>query len=185
MPPTNLYTFFGHEFSFRAISKFEIRKIVLSFPSNNASGADKVSMKVIMDALPCILPTLTEIISSSLLTSVFPSIWKEAEVIALLKEGNRPVTLLPALSQICERVALDQITDYFVRYKALVKTLKWIINESFHGNIEYLYNGYTILETMDKKHLTALLLQDVSKYFDSIEHSIIFAKLRTPGISKS
>jgi hypothetical protein len=64
--------------------------------------------------LPCILPTLTEIINSSLqtlLTSVFPSIWKEAEVIALLKEGNRPVTLLPAISQICERVALDQLTD--------------------------------------------------------------------------
>jgi hypothetical protein len=89
MPPTNLYTFFWHEFSFRAISKFEIRKIVLSFPSNKASGADKVSMKVIKDALPCILPTLTEIINSSLLrpTSVFPSIWKEAEVIALWKKG--------------------------------------------------------------------------------------------------
>ena len=128
MPPTNLDTFFGHEFSFRAISTFEIRKIVISFPSNKASGVDKVSMKVIKDALPCILPTLTEIINSSLLTSVFPSIWKEAEVIALLKEGNRPVTLLPALSQICKRVALDRLTDYFVRYKALVKTLKWKIN---------------------------------------------------------
>ena len=55
MLPTNLDTFFGHEFSFRAISRFEIRKIVLSFPSNKASGADKVSMKVIKDALPCIL----------------------------------------------------------------------------------------------------------------------------------
>ena len=57
MPLTNLDTFFGHEFSFRAISTFEIRKIVLSFPSNKASGADKVSMKVIKYALPCILPT--------------------------------------------------------------------------------------------------------------------------------
>jgi hypothetical protein len=85
-------------------------------------------MKVIKDALPCILPTLTEIISSSLLTSVFPSIWKEAEAIALLKEGNRPVILLPAISQICERVALYLLTDYFFRYKALVKILKWKIN---------------------------------------------------------
>jgi hypothetical protein len=41
------------------------------------------------------------------------------------------------------------------------------------------------METMNKKHLTALLLQDFSKYFDSIEHSILFAKLRTLGISKS
>jgi hypothetical protein len=56
---------------------------------------------------------------------------------------------------------------------------------SFHGNIEYLYNGCTILETKDKKHITAPLLQDVSKSFDSIEHSILFAKLRTLGISKT
>ena len=57
MPPTNSDTFFGDEFSFRAVSTFEIRKIVLSFPSNKAPGADNVSMKVIKDALPCILPT--------------------------------------------------------------------------------------------------------------------------------
>ena len=128
MPSTNLDTFFGHEFSFRAISTFEIRKIVLSFSSNSPRAPTiKVSMKVIKNALPCILPTLTEIINCSLLTSVFPSIWNEAEVIGLLK-GNRPVTLLTAISQICERVALDQLTDYFVSYKALVKTLKWKIN---------------------------------------------------------
>ena len=43
----------------------------------------------------------------------------------------------------------------------------------------------TILEAMDKKHLTALLLLDLSKAFDSIEHSILFAKLRSLGISKT
>jgi hypothetical protein len=43
----------------------------------------------------------------------------------------------------------------------------------------------TILEAMDKKHLTALLLLDLSKAFDSIVHSIIFAKLRSLGISKT
>jgi retron-type reverse transcriptase len=43
----------------------------------------------------------------------------------------------------------------------------------------------TIFEAMDKKHLTALLLLDLSKAFDSIEHSILFAKLRSLGISKT
>jgi hypothetical protein len=43
--------------------------------------------------MPCCVshPTLTEIINSSLLTSVCPSIWKEAEMIALLKEGDHEV----------------------------------------------------------------------------------------------
>ena len=59
------------------------------------------------------LPVLTELINRSLLTSVFPSAWKESVVIPILKEGdhevannNRPVSLLPALSKICARVDL-------------------------------------------------------------------------------
>ncbi|CAB3993753.1 Hypothetical predicted protein [Paramuricea clavata] len=119
-------------------------------------------MKNIKDALPCILPTLTEIINSSLLTSVFPSTWKEAEVIALLKEGdhevannNRPVSLLPAISKICERVVLNQLTDYLVRYKRLSRHQSG--NKNHHSTETLnIFITDTILEAMDKKHLTAL-----------------------------
>ena len=68
------------EFQFRAATSFEINKIVQSFPSNKAPGKDKLQMAVAKDALPAILPFLTEIINSSLLTSVFPSPWKESEI---------------------------------------------------------------------------------------------------------
>ena len=67
------------EFQFRAATSFEINRIVQSFPSNKAPGKDKLQMAVAKDALPAI-PFLTEIINSSLLTSVFPSPWKESEI---------------------------------------------------------------------------------------------------------
>ena len=102
------------EFFFQPVSCGQVRKVVESFPSNKAPGRDKVSMAVIKDALPCILPTLTEIVNRSLMSSVFPSRWKESEVIPLLKEGdceiasnNRPVSLLPAASKLCKRIALN------------------------------------------------------------------------------
>ena len=70
-------------------------------------------MSVIKDALPIILPVLTELINRSLLTSVFPSAWKESVVIPILKEGdhevannNRPVSLLYPL---CLRSANEQL----------------------------------------------------------------------------
>ena len=114
-------TFFQlEEFRFRAVTTFEVHQIILSFPSNRAPGMDKLHMSVIKDALPVILPVLTELINRSLLTSVFPSAWKESVVIPILKEGdhevannNRPVSLLPALSKICERAALNQLTEYW------------------------------------------------------------------------
>ena len=118
-------------------------------------------MNVIKDALPCILPTLTEIINSSLLTSVFPSDWEEAEVIALLKDGghevpnnNRPVSLLTTFSKICERVALNQLTDYLVRHKRLSKHQSG--NKKFHSTETLNIFTTDLLESMDNKHLTAL-----------------------------
>ena len=50
---------------------------------------DKVSVSVIKDALPIILPTLTEIVlNRSLLTAVFPLAWKKSVAIPNLKEGD-------------------------------------------------------------------------------------------------
>ena len=68
------------EFQFGAATSFEINRIVQSFPSNKAPGKDKLQMAVVKDDLPAILAILTEIINSSLLTSVFPSPWKESEI---------------------------------------------------------------------------------------------------------
>ena len=84
-------------------------------------------MAVVKDALPDILPILTEIINSSLLTSVFPSPWKESEIVPIPKDGgdpevakeNRPVSLLHALSKICERLALNQFIEYAARRNCL------------------------------------------------------------------
>ena len=98
----------------------------MSFPSSKAPGYDKVSMAVIKDALPCILPILTDIVKSSLQSSIFPNEWKFAEIIPLIKDkednhklanNNRPVSLLPAASKICERIVLNQLTEYLTKKK--------------------------------------------------------------------
>ena len=117
--PNNLVYNNTDEFNFRPVSSYEIRKIVNSFPSYKAPGVDKVSVSVIKDALPIILPTLTEIVNRSLLTAVFPLAWKKSVAIPILKEGdyeipnnNRPVSLLTVASKICERAALNQLMEY-------------------------------------------------------------------------
>ena len=66
-------------------------KILFSFGLNKAPVLDKVPMKVIKDALSCILPTLTEIINSSLYTYISFSVRLEGSRIDCIAEkwGSR------------------------------------------------------------------------------------------------
>ena len=179
------------EFRFRAATSFEINRIVPSFPSNKAPGKDKLHMAVVKDALPAILPILTEIINSSLLTSVFPSPWKESEIVPILKDGgdpevangNRPVSLLPALSKICERVALNQFTEYAIRRNCLSGHQSGNKKRHSTETLNILMSDLA-LEAMDRKQVTALVLLDLSKAFDSIDHMSLLKKLRAMGTSK-
>ena len=96
--------------------------------SNKAPGHDKITMSVIKDSLPCILTVLTDIVNRFLLSSVFPSNRKISENAPLLKEGdhaiannNRPVSLLPVASKVCERVALNQLATYMTKKERLTE----------------------------------------------------------------
>ncbi|XP_068737945.1 uncharacterized protein [Montipora capricornis] len=163
------------EFQFRAATSSEINRIVQSFPSNKAPGKDKLHMAVVKDALPAILPTLTEIINSSLLTSVFPSPWKESEIVPIPKDGgdpevaneNRPVSLLPALSKICERVALNQFTEYATRRNCLSGHQSG--NKKRHSTETLnILTSDLALEAMDRKQVTALVLLDLPRHLTAL-----------------
>ncbi len=68
---------------------------------------------------PTLLPALTHIINTSLLTGIFPTIFKQARVTPLLEkptlntyliENYRPVSLLPFIAKTLERVLFNQVS---------------------------------------------------------------------------
>lgn len=87
-----------------------------------------------------------------------------------------PVSLLPAISKICERVALNQLTDILTSKKLLSNHQSG--NKKLHSTeILNILITNTVLDAMDHKQLTTLVQLDLSKAFDSIEHSLLLAKL--------
>jgi hypothetical protein len=143
-------------------------------PSNKSPGPDKINMRVIKDCLHVILEPLTSIINRSLTTSEFPDAWKIAELIPLLKEGdhevpsnNRPLSLLNVASKVCERVVLDQFSCYLMENNRLSLRQSGNRKNTLTLNISV---SDKILEAMDKKKLSALILLDLSKAFDSVSH---------------
>ena len=95
-----------------------MNQIILAMPLAKAPGVDRIHLKVIRDYLAHILTPLTSIINSTFTDELFPRSWKHAKIIAILKssdrdrdlaENNRPISLSPILSKVCEKVALNQL----------------------------------------------------------------------------
>ena len=134
---------------------------------------------------------MTSIINTCFTTETFPTPWKMAEVIPILKSGdhekannNRPISLLPILSKICEKAALNQFLPYLVSNDCL--TTKQSGNKRFHSTeTALIHTTDFILNAMDKKKTTAIVLLDMSKAFDSINHRILLNKLQDVGASNS
>ena len=83
-------------------------------------------MQVLKDSLPIILPALTDIINCSLTTSIFPDAWKKSVLIPLQKEGdheiasnNSSLSLLVVASKVCEKIALNQFSEYLTTTRKL------------------------------------------------------------------
>lgn len=179
------------QFKFRAVTCHEVRRVVLSLPLNKSAGPDKINPRIIRDCLPVILGPLTEIINCSFRTSTFPLAWKKAEIIPVYKEGdhevasnNRPVSLLAVASKVCERLALEQFSCYLTSNNRLSSHQSG--NKKLHSTETLnVFITDTILKAMDKKKLSALVLLDLSKAFDSINHQRLLHKLSNVGASKS
>ena len=65
---------------------FDVKSLFTSIPVDLILKITKerlIKDALIKDALPVILPVLTELINRSLLTSVFPTSWRESEVVPL------------------------------------------------------------------------------------------------------
>ena len=81
----------------------------------------------------------------------------------VLKEGdfeepgnNRPISLLPVLTKVCEKAVLNQLTPYLTTNKRLV--VEQSGNKKWHSTeTPLIASTDTILEAVDKKELTAKL----------------------------
>ena len=134
-----------------------------------------------------LLKTLTTIINQSLHTGIFPDKLKIAKVIPLFKKGDptlienyRPISLLPAISKIFERVIFNQMNAYF--------TLNNLFYDKQYGFRKYpstelaaLNVVDTIVNHMDNGNTPFAVYLDLSKAFDTLNHSILLDKLKFYG----
>ena len=107
-------------FTFELLSEATTIEALNNLKPKPSCGHDGISTKLLKACKLEICKPLTHIINQMLKTGIFPDDLKVAKVIPLFKKGKkeildnyRPISVLPSLSKIFERVIFNQINAYF------------------------------------------------------------------------
>ena len=100
--------------------------IITNLPNKNSCGFDGLSTIILKSIKGIIIKRLTLIINQILDTGVFPGNLKIAKIIHIFKKDDRtvfnnyrPISLLPIMSKVVEKVIADQMNEFFVKHRLL------------------------------------------------------------------
>jgi hypothetical protein len=108
----------GDEWDFNPSTESEILKIIKSLKNKYSSGFDGLSNAMLKREPHIFARLLTSLINKSIEEGVFPDCLKVANVIPIYKKGEktnlnnyRPISLLPVLSKVYEKVLNKQLNE--------------------------------------------------------------------------
>ena len=147
-----------------------------------------MSTKLLKQISSFISPVLTIITNQSLSTGIFPEKLKIAKVLPLFKKGNchhfdnyRPISLLPSISKVIERIVYDQLYEYFNKNK-LVYDSQYGFRQLHSTELAALEITDRLTQNIDEGKVSITIYLDLSKAFDTLNHQILLDKLDYYGV---
>ena len=114
--------------------------------------------------------------------------WKAATVTALHKNGDtsdpnnyRPISVIPVVAKICERVVCTQLMTYLTAYNVLCRQ-QYGFRPGQSTEAALLDTVTLATDNIDRGMMTSLVTADTSKAFDSVEHGRLLDKLEWYGM---
>ena len=174
--------------AFQPVTVSHVCRLLHGLSSNKATGIDKISCKIIKIAAPAISDSLTFIFNQAITLSSFPNEWKMARVIPLYKNGQRnipgnyrPISVLPAISKIMERIMYDQLYNYLTKFE-LLSDSQFGFRKSHSTATALLDCTNDWYMNLDRKMFNLVVLIDLKKAFDTVDHQILLRKIELYGI---
>ncbi|MCP3667343.1 MAG: reverse transcriptase family protein, partial [Gammaproteobacteria bacterium] len=176
------------ELTLHPVSEVDVLKVIGKFSAQKAPGLDGISVRFLKAAQDASCRHLKAIANLSFKLGRFPTPWKLAAVTPIYKGAgdpdspgnNRPISLLPVPSKVVERLAYDQLYEYFLPF--LSKHQNGF--RRGHGTDTALLEvSEDLRKALDNQLAGLLVLLDMSKAFDCIQHPILLAKLERYGVT--
>jgi len=99
-----------------------------------------------------------------------------------LTDNYRPISLLPVISKVFEKVVFRQVYDYFNDNNLLYKN-QYGFRKKHSTELAGLEFHDKIVSELDQSKLPLAIFLDLSKAFDTIDHEILLHKLQYYGIT--
>ena len=168
--------------------KEEIADIIKTINANKSSDIYGISPKLIKLASQSLSPILANIFNSSFEKGVFPQLLKSACVIPIFKGGSRmdvsnyrPVSLLPILSKILEKLMQSRLMTFLTDNKILYEH-QFGFQKDKSTSMAVLDMCNKITDSFENKEVACNIFLDFAKAFDTVNHSILLSKLNFYGI---
>ena len=175
---------------FAKIESDKVFKILKSFDESKAPGIDDLS-GIFLKAGDSLLATpVTQLCNLSISSGRFPDTCKIAKLKPLFKKGSktdprnyRPISLLPLMSKELERIVHEQTIDFLDKHNILCKFQSGFGKDN-STDFRQSYVTDKITKGFDSGLLTGMILIDLQKAFDTIDHNILLLKKPSLGFSR-
>lgn len=170
-------------------SEEELESFITALPPYKAPGFDGIT-NAALKALPRTwVHFLAHLFNSILRTGHYPTTWKHAKVITIRKPGKdpsspesyRPISLLPVLSKLFEKVVQARLRGVLDRNN-IIRPEQFGFRAS-HSTVHQLLRLVDQIYTaFNRRQYVSALFLDVSRAFDSVWHDGLLLRLITSHV---
>lgn len=179
----------GHcKFNLKHVTEGFVSKELCGLSVNKSMGLDGIPARFLRDGAEVLKLPITFIINCSISEGKVPEELKEAKVKPLYKkndrlkaENYRPVSILSIVSKILERAVYTQL-ESFLTENNLLYELQSGFRGSYSTDTCLIHLIDHIKSQTSKGLFTGMVLLDLQKAFDTVDHQILCEKLSTLGV---
>ena len=158
--------------------------------SKSSAPHDPIPLLLLKKMSRILTIPITLIINRSMSTGIVPPELKHAIISPILKKNKtnhnllnnyRPISQLPTIAKILEKIVSNQLNNYLLTNK-LIDDYKsaYRVNHSTETTVIHVIDN--ILRSLDVNKHIQLLLLDLSAAFDTLDHSILYTRLTEIGL---